>query len=95
MDVINSGEKEVFQPLFKCVDRPKKKNKKDKNENYHKLECTDDHPLLTTDGWKELKDLQLVQSNRPGIGRDVKETQMFFMDSRPSFLAAASALESI
>ncbi len=53
-DVIYSGRKEVFRPLFRCVDRKYKLDGK-----FHNLECTNDHPLLTTDGWKELKDVKV------------------------------------
>jgi hypothetical protein len=54
LDVIHSGKKKVFKPLFRCVDRKYKVDGK-----FHNLECTDDHPLLTTTGWKQLKDIQI------------------------------------
>jgi len=51
-DVISSGQKEVFRVRVRA-------SRKDiLPDKFYSLKCTEDHPLLTLDGWKMLKDVQ-------------------------------------
>lgn len=55
MNAFYSGDKECFKVVIKTNNRKHCKN----GYKEYKLECTSDHKLLTPDGWKELKDIQI------------------------------------
>jgi len=68
-----SGQKECFRVIVRSNER---KNSDFGNREY-KLECTNDHKLLTPEGWKELKDIQIGErilvsqrkgTKKPGLG---------------------------
>jgi hypothetical protein len=54
LDIIDSGIKECFKIKIKTNER--KTNTLP--YNWYKVECTDDHKLLTPNGWVELKDMK-------------------------------------
>jgi len=54
VDIMYSGKQDVYIPSFRCVDR-----KHETGTRFYSLECTLNHPLLTTEGWKKLEDIEL------------------------------------
>ena len=56
VDMIYSGQKEVFRVHYEMNKLYEASIKQ--YGDLHRLECTDDHPLLTENGWKPLKDIK-------------------------------------
>lgn len=49
-DIVFNGYKDVYKILCNI-------DKRNRVSNFYQIECTDDHKLLTNNGWKELKEL--------------------------------------
>ena len=57
INIFHTGNKECFKVVLRTCERTNIAYAKGLKK--YNLECTEDHKLLTTEGWKELKDIKL------------------------------------